>query len=38
MIEHVGPDFVMTEAEIRRRQETLLAKQDYKVQVGVNIG
>lgn len=37
MIEHVGPDFAMTEAEIRRRQATLLEMRDYKVRVGVNV-
>jgi len=33
MIEQVGPDFVMTETEVRRRQETLLARTDFKVAV-----
>ncbi len=36
MIENSGPDFEMTEQMIRSRQETLLAKQDYKVKVAVN--
>ncbi len=38
MLEQVGPDFTLTEAEVRRRQETLLAKDDYKVDVRVNAG
>ncbi len=38
MIENVGPDFEMTEAMIRNRQEHLLAKTDYKVKVAVNTG
>ena len=33
MIEQVGPDFVMTESEVRRRQKTLLDKADFKVAV-----
>jgi len=33
MIEQVGPDFVMTEDEVRRRQQTLLEKADFKVTV-----
>jgi len=37
MLEHVGPDFPLTEAEVRRRQKTLLAKRDYKVDVKVNV-
>lgn len=36
MIEHVGPDFVMTEAMIRTRQEQLLKMADYRVRVAVN--
>lgn len=36
MIENVGPDFEMTEAMIRARQEQLLAKSGYKVDVVVN--
>jgi sugar/nucleoside kinase (ribokinase family) len=36
MIEQVGPDFVMTEAEVRRRQQTLLAMQDFRPAVAVN--
>ncbi len=36
MIENVGPDFVMTEAMIRTRQERLLAMTGYKVNVAVN--
>jgi len=31
MIEQVGPDFIMTEKEIRSRQESLLKKSDYKL-------
>lgn len=31
MIEQVGPDFVLEEAEVRRRQKTLLEKKDFKV-------
>ena len=37
MIENTGPDFSMTEAMIRERQETLLAMTDYKVKVGCNV-
>ena len=33
MIEQVGPGFALTEAAVRARQETLLAKNDFKVQV-----
>jgi sugar/nucleoside kinase (ribokinase family) len=33
MIEQVGPDFVMTETEVRKRQEILLQKNDFKVAV-----
>jgi len=33
MIEQVGPDFVMTESEVRRRQATLLEMSDFKVAV-----
>ncbi|MEE8578080.1 MAG: PfkB family carbohydrate kinase [candidate division Zixibacteria bacterium] len=36
MIEHVGPDFKMTEAIVRERQQKLLAMDDYKVKVSVN--
>ena len=36
MIENVGPDFEMSEAMIRRRQEKLLAMTDFKVKVAVN--
>ena len=36
MIENVGPDFPMTEAMIRERQEKLLAMTDFKRQVVVN--
>ena len=36
MIEHVGPDFEMTEALVRRRQERLLAIEDFKPAVAVN--
>jgi len=31
MIEQVGPEFVLTETEVRRRQETLLSRTDFKV-------
>ncbi len=31
MIEHTGPDFSMIENEVRRRQETLLNKDNFKV-------
>lgn len=31
MIEQVGPDFRLNEADVRRRQNTLLAKTDFKV-------
>ncbi len=37
MIEHVGPDFAMTENEIRRRQETLLAMGGFRPRVAVNM-
>jgi len=36
MIENVGPDFEMSEAMIRERQEKLLAMAGYKVPVAVN--
>lgn len=36
MIENVGPDFLMTEENIRQRQKKLLAQTDYKVKVLVN--
>jgi len=36
MLEHVGPDFPMTEADVRIRQEILLAMTGYKVKVKVN--
>lgn len=36
MIENVGPDFEMSEAMIRQRQEKLLAMTDFKVDVAVN--
>ncbi|MBU8934736.1 MAG: ribokinase [candidate division Zixibacteria bacterium] len=36
MIENTGPDFSMTEAMIRKRQEKLLAIKDYKVVVKCN--
>lgn len=36
MIENVGPDFPMTEAAVRARQEKLLARTDFKPAVGVN--
>jgi len=34
MIEQVGPDFTMTESEVRLRQEKLLAMEGFKVKVG----
>ena len=36
MIEQVGPDFVMTETEVRRRQQILLSLNDFKPAVAVN--
>ncbi len=36
MIEHVGPDFPMSESAIRTRQATLLDMNDFKVSVTVN--
>jgi sugar/nucleoside kinase (ribokinase family) len=33
MIEQVGPDFELTEKAVRERQKTLLAKNDFKVQL-----
>lgn len=33
MIEQVGPDFVLTEEQVRERQKSLLAKIDFKVQL-----
>ncbi|MDH4158098.1 MAG: PfkB family carbohydrate kinase [candidate division Zixibacteria bacterium] len=36
MIENTGPDFSMSDAMIRERQEKLLAISDYRVRVGVN--
>ncbi|HWR83949.1 MAG TPA: PfkB family carbohydrate kinase [Candidatus Deferrimicrobium sp.] len=36
MIEHVGPDFPMTEAAVRSRQEELLRVTDFRLDVGVN--
>ena len=38
MIEHVGPDFVMTETEVRKRQKKLLGMQDFKVQLPIGSG
>lgn len=32
MIEQVGPDFIMSEEEVRRRQKILLAKNDFKLE------
>ena len=32
MIEQVGPDFIMTEDEVRRRQKTLLEKNDFRLE------
>jgi sugar/nucleoside kinase (ribokinase family) len=31
MIEQVGPDFILTESEVRRRQKTLLSQSEFKV-------
>ena len=36
MIEQVGPDFEMTEKEVRRRQKTLLTMENFKPAVAVN--
>jgi hypothetical protein len=36
MIEQVGPEFEMSEAAIRARQETLLTQTGFKVPVAVN--
>ena len=36
MLENTGPDFPLTEAEVRRRQETLMAMNDFRVKVAVN--
>lgn len=36
MIENVGPDFPLTENDVRQRQEILLAKTDFRLDVGVN--
>jgi sugar/nucleoside kinase (ribokinase family) len=36
MIENVGPEFPLTESKVRQRQETLLTKENYKVEVAVN--
>lgn len=36
MIEQVGPEFEMAEANVRERQDRLLAMQDFKVPVAVN--
>jgi sugar/nucleoside kinase (ribokinase family) len=38
MIEHVGPDFLLKEAEVRRRQQGLMDQRDFKVKVAVNKG
>jgi fructokinase len=35
MIEHVGPDFIMTETEVRNRQKKLLDMHDFRVQLPV---
>jgi len=37
MIEQVGPDFALTESEVRRRQQMLLAMKDFKPAVAVNL-
>jgi sugar/nucleoside kinase (ribokinase family) len=34
MIEQVGPDFKLTETEVRRRQNTLLAMDSFRVKLG----
>lgn len=36
MLENVGPEFPLTESEVRRRQEILLSKEGYKVDVKIN--
>jgi sugar/nucleoside kinase (ribokinase family) len=36
MLENVGPDFPMSEAMIRERQEKLLAMEDFRLTVAVN--
>jgi sugar/nucleoside kinase (ribokinase family) len=36
MIEQVGPEFTMSESQIRKRREALLAITDFKVSVAVN--
>ncbi|UCD17011.1 MAG: ribokinase [Candidatus Zixiibacteriota bacterium] len=36
MIEQVGPDFVLSEAEIRRHREMLLKKTDFRVAVSMS--
>jgi sugar/nucleoside kinase (ribokinase family) len=36
MLENSGPDFPLTEAEVRRRQETLMAMNNFRVKVAVN--
>jgi len=36
MIEQVGPDFAMTETDVRQRQERLLAMEDFRPAVAVN--
>ncbi|UCD94810.1 MAG: ribokinase [Candidatus Zixiibacteriota bacterium] len=33
MIEQIGPDFILTESEVRRRQATLLKQTDFTVRV-----
>ena len=35
MIEQVGPDFILSEAEVRRRQATLLSQADFRVALTV---
>lgn len=37
MIEQVGPDFKMTETEVRRRQTALLSQTDYRIPVTYSI-
>jgi sugar/nucleoside kinase (ribokinase family) len=37
MIEQVGPDFKMTEKEVRRRQEILLKQTDYRIPISYSL-
>jgi len=36
MIEHVGPEFPLTETAVRQRQEQLLRMANFKPEVAVN--